>query len=137
MGYICEILCKLPSPLEVDRLISQHSHQSLSHALCYRPLLRWIGLYLRSVSVKKTVTPLFPSHLEVNRFISNLMNNVCMSGRLFPSPLEVHRFISHDKSASIIKSRNGSPSPREVYRFISQVCSSSLSHRMCFRPLSR
>lgn len=63
---------QLPSPLEVDRFISDHDIEVSENPLRYRPLVRFIGyiieMDLELVFQKKEL----PSPLEVNRFISSL-----------------------------------------------------------------
>ena len=89
---------KFPSPLEVNRFISK-SWQIRKHFsyTSYRPLSRYIGLYqtLRWI-LDTTPGKLLPSSLEVHRFIPSKVS-VSMCPRLMlPSPLEVYRFISNN-----------------------------------------
>ena len=60
---------------------------------------------------------MFPSPLEVNRFISKRGQYNKRENGKFPSPLEVNRFISLGKR--LMKLTKLFPSPLEVNRFIS------------------
>ena len=61
----------------------------------------------------------FPSPLEVDRFISKLLRKIMYFTYLFPSPFEVNRFISDNTEIEDFKVRRF-PSPFEVNRFLSQ-----------------
>ena len=79
----------------------------------FRPLSRYIGLY----------------HIRVvkDKFQPNM----------FPSPLEVYRFISRSDCEGSQREETTFPSPLEVYRFISLANVFVTSIKGCFRPLSR
>ena len=78
---------------------------------------------------------LFPSPLEVYRFISELSIEINIFFIKFPSPLEVYRFISQFPKRNC---RNYLfPSPLEVYRFISELGQLVANKFNGFRPLSR
>ena len=62
---------------------------------------------------------MFPSPLEVNRFISGYIYGFIVILFQFPSPLEVYRFISMSKQLQNIIEKAVFPSPLEVDRFIS------------------
>lgn len=90
-------LAKLSSPSEVDSFISvlyQALHQERVKLQRFRPLSRWIVLYLYGSKLFVLVDIKFPSPLEVNRFIS-LKSLTMLEPLAFPSPLEVDRFISN------------------------------------------
>ena len=59
-----------PSLLEVDRFISWTKLQKELFASCFRPLARWIVLYLDMIPERYFYGSEFPSPLEVYRFIS-------------------------------------------------------------------
>ena len=86
---------EFPSPLEVYRFISKkQENKEVYHAPCFRPLSRYIGLYLTEED--------FNEHLKycfrpLSRYIGLYLKNTTRWGfgcTLFPSPLEVYRFIS-------------------------------------------
>ena len=62
--------------------------------------------------------PLFPSPLEVDRFISEREKGEHTMSK-FPSPLEVDRFISEEAKRIYRRKVKKFPSPLEVDRFIS------------------
>ena len=64
----------------------------------YRPLSKYIGLYQTYKYNKGTFRRLFPSPLEVDRFISGQRIGAKLNNE-FPSPLEVDRFISNDRAS--------------------------------------
>ena len=61
-----------PSPLEVNRFISQVGYLLQSHKVSFRPLSRWIGLY-QNKGMGIVYGFVFPSPREVNKFISDYM----------------------------------------------------------------
>ena len=74
--------------------------------------------------MKEVVSAMFPSPLEVGRFISidrfiSGENTMTIESIKFPSPLEVDRFISYLSKRSSARSFIRFPSPLEVDRFIS------------------
>ena len=69
--------------------------------------------------VKHTLVSMFPSPLEVNRFISEINHDLFNTeDEALPSPFEVDRVIS-ENPICIVMTLSLFPSPLEVYRFIS------------------
>ena len=60
----------------------------------FRPLSRWIGLYLDEIIANAMMFDGFPSHLEIHRFISDAQTRVITTTFKFSSPREVNRVIS-------------------------------------------
>ena len=83
-----------PSPREVDRFISLGVSASSVNQWSFRPLARWIGLYLDELKNYDSFAIEFPSPREVDRFISNVYLSRTKWLYMFPSPREVDRFIS-------------------------------------------
>ena len=92
-----------------------------------------------SIRQRRLIGALFPSPLEVNRFISDIKIKHKERGNdMFPSPLEVSRFISTTTIFYKEKTMTKFPSPLEVYRFISlNLGQVLLALGKSFRPLSR
>ena len=65
---------KFPSPLEVNRFISDYKNLYEILLMGFRPLTRWIGVYRLKAEMNSSVYQL-PSPLEVNRFISRKEGN--------------------------------------------------------------
>ena len=82
------VTAKFPSPLEVDRFISQ----------------LFLAYHLLDF--------LFPSPLEVDRFISVRNKFLLKKVIRFPSPLEVDRFISVDRNTQEVMSYGFRPLSR-------------------------
>lgn len=71
--------------------------------------------------MKHTLVSMFPSPLEVNRFISEINHDLFNTeDEALPSPFEVDRVIS-ENPICIVMTLSLFPSPLEVYRFISQL----------------
>ena len=83
-----------PSPLEVDRFISKEEVVENFNPEGFRPLSRYIGLYLNFIQSGRLPNGEFPSPFEVYEFISDMKDVTNNFLETFPSPLGVYRFIS-------------------------------------------
>ena len=88
------------------------------NAASFRPLSRYIGLY-RCLTEDYSKYP--NSFRPLSRYIGLYLNMAFYTyyDQLFPSPLEVYRFISNSAIDTIKTLKGRFPSPLEVYRFIS------------------
>ena len=76
---------------------------------------------------------MFPSPLEVDRYLYTLVHKQIILSIRFPSPLEVDNLIYED-----LETKNELfPAPLEVDRFLYTIILLNKLKTFCFRPLSR
>ena len=126
-----------PSPREVHRFISMILNIEPKPQTSYRPLSRYIGLYLDYKTYSNKPRFELPSPPEVNRFISKALSKSMSAEFTFSSPLEVNRFISTLTFTRLYLARSFRPLARYIGLYHTRMRLCQLLKMLCYRPLAR